>query len=189
MSGLIFVPHLDIARIERRGILTVPSEEATVACDCTRGMPRCAGLVGDNLPLEAHALGLYVYEMGKQMIAKLAARGYEWLGTPLVLHGPYVSYEFNTYLADVETAAWKDAERQDDPSKVLPYIIDRSAGSPYSDYLLIGEFLLRQVFTEVIAPDYVEATNIPKVLAVLADLSRHPKLRKYGQSLSDPVEA
>ena len=179
-TGLVFVPHLDVTPVQRRGILTVPAEDAVVSCNYPSGLP-CEGLPADNLPLAAHALGLYVYDMGKRFIDRMAARGYEWMGN-LRLHGPWPSYEFNRYLADVESSVWREAAREDDHSLVLPYVIDRAASSPYSDYLLVGDFMVRNVFTEIIVPDGIALTDLAAAQARLRDMALHPKLRSDNGS-------
>jgi len=98
-------------------------------------------------------LELHLKAMGRRFIERMAVRGYEWTGGDLRLHGPWVSYEFNQKLVDIEAVAWREAQSHDDPSLVLPFVIERAATSPYSDYLLIGQFLKRSVLTEVIVQE------------------------------------
>jgi len=150
MTALVVVPELDISKVERRGVLTVPSEDAAVSCNCTRNRP-CRGLIPGKMPLEARTLERHVLEMGTRFIERMQVRGYDLLGD-LKLHGPWVSYEFNTRLADAESATWGEAmtpnsDGDDDPAKAVGFVFER-AFSPYSDYLLVGDFLKKNVLIE-----------------------------------------
>lgn len=153
MVALVVAPDLELSKVERRGILTVPSEDATASCRCPAGQP-CEGLRLGMLPLASRTLEKYALEMADRFISRLAVRGYDLIGQEVRLHGPWVSYEFNQRLADVESSVWNEAMRRnedgdDDPAKALGFVFER-AFSPYSDYLLVGEFLKRNVLTEVI---------------------------------------
>ena len=140
-----------MSKVVRRGIVTVPDELATVSCDCLRRKP-CSGLAVRSLPLDARALELQMLSMGQRFTERMAVRGYELIGG-LGLHGPWPSYEFNKHLANIEADAWKQAEREQDLSHVLPFVFERDAASPYKDYLLVGEFLKENVLTEVIVKE------------------------------------
>ena len=135
----------------KRGILTVPNEDAAISCDCVVGR-NCHGLVVGNLPLETRTLQLYIEAMGKRFIERQRARGCEWMGE-MRLHGPWESYEFNRTVMQIENAAWRQAEQEGDLSYVLPYVIERNGTSPYSDYVLLGNFLVRNVLTEVVVKE------------------------------------
>ena len=148
MTAILVTPELDMALVQRRGVMTVPVEDATVSCLCLAGKP-CKGLIIGNLPLASRQLDLYAMEMGKRMIERLGVRGYQHVGG-LGLHGPWESYEFNQKLTDMESWAFKEAQQNDDPSLVLPFVLERDGTSPYSDYLLVGNFLFRNVLTEVV---------------------------------------
>lgn len=150
--GLIVSPELSKSLVERRGILTVPDEDATVSCPCVRRQP-CNGLSVNDLPLPARSLELYVREMGDKFIDRMAVRGFEWVGGNLKLHGPWPSYEFSRNMADVESALWREAEQQEDRSIVLPFIIEQPVQGGYSDYLLVGDFMARDVLTEIEVPN------------------------------------
>lgn len=145
--GIVIAPDLETHLVQRRGIVTVPNEDALAACWCG-ARQRCPGLSLSQLPLEMRKLEIYLLEMAKKFQSRMAVRGYELVGD-LRLHGPWVSYEFNQTLADTESALWREAEKQDDLSHVLPFVHNR-AFSPYSDYLLVGDFLKEAVLTEVI---------------------------------------
>ena len=148
--GIVIVPALETQLVKRRGIVTVPREDALAACWCQEG--RCSGLGLDNLPLEMRKLEIHLKLMADKFTKRMAVRGYELVGD-LRLHGPWVSYEFNQALADVEATLWEEAIKSDDASLVLPFIIERNAASPYSDYLLVGNFLAKAVLTEVIVKE------------------------------------
>ena len=135
----------------KKGVLTVPKEEATVSCDCATGRG-CRGLVVSDLPLEARDLQLYVEAMGKRFIERQRVRGCEWMGE-MRLHGPWESYEFNKTAMHIENEAWRRAAQEQDLSYVLPYVIDRDGTSPYSDYVLLGNFLAKNVLTEVVVKE------------------------------------
>lgn len=152
MTGIIVAPNLEKHLVVRRGILTVPQEDASVGCQCVHGRP-CQGLSVNDLPLSARPLELYVRQMGDKFIARMAIRGFQLVGQKLRLHGPWPSYELNQHLTDVESAAWGEAKRQDDPSLTLPFVFDRDASSPYMDYLLVGQFIKEAVLTEVIVKE------------------------------------
>lgn len=151
MTGILVTPELGKSLVWKKGVLTMPKEDATVSCDCVPGRP-CRGLVVRDLPLEAGPLRRYVEEMGKRFIARQAARGCEFLGE-MRLHGPWESYEFNQTAMYVENEAWKRAAAEDDLTYVLPYVIERNGTSPYSDYVLLGNFLARNVLTEVVVKE------------------------------------
>ena len=108
--GVLVAPELEKSLVQRRGIVTVPVEDATVSCPCVMGKP-CHGLLVNGLPLTARALELHMRAMGDRFIARMRVRGYEWSGKDLRLHGPWVSYEFNQRLVDVEAAIWAQAKR------------------------------------------------------------------------------
>jgi len=151
MTGVVVSPELGISKVVRRGIVTVPMEMASVSCDCVRRQS-CQGLVVRELPLTARGLELKLLEMSDLFIERMRVRGYEPVGG-LRLHGPWPSYNFNERLADIESEAWKRAEREQDLSYVLPFIIEPQASNPYSDYLLVGDFLKQNVLTEVIVKE------------------------------------
>jgi hypothetical protein len=146
------MPDLERSLVQKRGIVTVPHEDAVVNCDCALRRP-CDGLSLFDLPLSARTLELYLREMGNRFVSRMRVRGLEWVGGDLRLHGPWVSYDFNEKLADVESNAWKQAVREDDPSGALPFVFERDASCPYSDYLLVGEFIVKNTWTEVIVPE------------------------------------
>ena len=151
MTSLLVSPELGKSVVWRRGILTVPNEDAAISCNCVARRP-CRGLVVGDLPLEVRKLQLYVQEMGTRFVERLKVRGYEWLGE-MRLHGPWESYEFNKMAQNIEDAAWKRAEKESDLSHVLPFIIEKDGTSPYSDYVLLGNFLVRNVLTEVVVKE------------------------------------
>jgi hypothetical protein len=105
-----------------------------------------------DLPLEARELELHLRGMGEKFVSRMAIRGYESIGG-LVLHGPWLSYEFNTKLVDIENAAWKRAEKEQDLSHILPFVLERDATSPYKDYLLVGDFLKQNILTEIVVKE------------------------------------
>lgn len=150
--GLIVTPSLERSVVQRRGIVTVPDEDATASCNCVRRQP-CNGIEVSKLPVHARKLELYMREMGDRFINRMRVRGYEWVGGDLRLHGPWPSFEFNQKMADVESALWKQAEREDDLSHVLPFVIEQPQPGGYSDYRLVGDFMAQNVWTEVIVND------------------------------------
>lgn len=149
MTTLVITPSLEKSLIQRRGIVTVPDEDAMAACLCVKGQ-RCAGIVVNTLPLEARTLERHLRTMGDRFISRMRVRGLEWTGGDMRLHGPWPSYELNKKLADVESQAWATAERENDMSHVLPFVIEQPEQSGYSDYLLVTDFIAQNVWTEVI---------------------------------------
>lgn len=127
--------------------MTVPQEHALWNCNCALRKP-CQGFLPAQLPIELHSLGLMLLENGRLFQQKLEPRGYELVGD-LYVHGPWVSYEFNKHLADIESSAWQRAEEENDPSYVLPFVFERDAASPYSDYLLVGNFIVKNTLHEL----------------------------------------
>ena len=148
--GVITTPSLGHSLVVRRGILTVPSEDALVSCACVTGGRSCNGLQPNQLPLNAWVLEKYVREMGTRFIERMRVRGFEWVGSELLLHGPWSSYEFNRTMVDVESSLWAEAKRLDDPSLILPLVIEQPKLGGYMDYLLVGRFLKQYVLTEVL---------------------------------------
>ena len=147
MTAVVITPSLEKSLITRRGVVTVPAEDATASCECVSGK-NCHGLDVWKLPLEAQTLEKHMRMMGDRFVSRMKARGLEAVGG-LLLHGPWPSYEFNRTMADVESSLWKQAAREDDASYVLPFIIEQPEESGYSDYLLVGDFLAQNVWTEV----------------------------------------
>ena len=142
MPTIVAVPDLPIVKIVRRGILTVPIEDASVRCACPT--PRCAGLDVNTLPLTARALQKHVLGMGQRFTERMRVRGFELVGT-LRLHGPWVSYDFNNTLSDIESATLNT----ENPADSLGLVHNRAAFSPYSDYVLVGEFLKQAVLLDI----------------------------------------
>lgn len=147
MTAIVITPSLEKSLVKRRGIVTVPDEDAKVSCSCVGGKS-CDGLDVWKLPLEARTLENHMRMMGDRFVSRMKARGLEPFGG-LLLHGPWPSYEFNRTMADVESSLWKQAVREDDASYVLPFIIEQPEEGGYSDYLLVGDFIAPNVWTEV----------------------------------------
>ena len=142
MPAIVVAPDLSLVKVVRRGILTVPVEDAAARCACPS--PSCSGLDVNTLPLTARALQKHVLLMGQRFIERMRVRGYELVGT-LRLHGPWPSYDFNNTLADIESAGLNS----DDPADALGVVHNRQAFNPYSDYLLVGEFLKQAVLLDI----------------------------------------
>ncbi len=152
MVGLVITPSLEKSLVVKRGIVTVPDEDATASCLCVSGQ-NCAGIIVSQLPVESATLERYMLEMGTRFIDRMKVRGLEPVGGDLRLHGPWPSYEFSKTAADIESQAWKDAEREDDLNHVLQYVIEQPVQGGYSDYLLVADFMERNAWTEVINAD------------------------------------
>ena len=159
MPNILVAPNLEKMLVQERGIVTVPSEEALVSCFCVRSIPQpCSGLRVNDLPLQARQLQLHLFQAAMKWEERMRVRGYQLSGE-LRLHGPWPSYEFNQQLIDIESSLWAKAEAEDDPSLLLPFVVDRVATSPYSDYLLVGQFWKQAVLTEIWIPDSTEANQ------------------------------
>ena len=137
----------DLAVTNRTAYVTVPRELATVNCDCARGP--CKGLDVNGLPLTARALELELRKIGYQFVGRMEARGLQYFND-MRLHGPWVSKEFDKRMADVQSELFARAVTEEDPSLVLPFVIEDDAASPYSDYLLVGKFIMRPVPTPMV---------------------------------------
>lgn len=147
---LIVSPHREMVLAERRGTFTVPDDLATVNCNCAYRLP-CQGLSLNSLGQEHARLVTVARERAKTMRDRLALRGQALVGD-LMLHGPWVTYGFEQHLADPDSSVWNQARAQqrpdgfyDDPSKVLGLVFERDAANPFSDYLLVGHFQMREV--------------------------------------------
>jgi len=138
----------DLAVTSRTAYVTVPREMATVNCDCAHNRS-CKGLEINGLPLTARALELHLREIGYRFINRMEVRGLRYLND-MRLHGPWVSKEFDRRMVDIQSDLFARAERENDPSLVLPFVVDQGATSPYSDYLLIGKFIMRPVATPMV---------------------------------------
>ena len=138
----------DLAVTTRTAYVTVPWELATVNCDCAYNRS-CKGLDVNGLPLTARALELHLREIGYRFINRMEVRGLRYLND-MRLHGPWVSKEFDRRMVDIQSDLFARAERENDPSLVLPFVVDQGATSPYSDYLLIGKFIMRPVATPMV---------------------------------------
>ena len=153
MVGVIVTPNLEKSLIERTGIVTVPDEDATVSCSCLRGNPNCRGIRISKLPLKCRTLEQHMRFMGDKFIARMAVRGLEWVGGDMRLHGPRTSYLFNERMSDVGSPSWGEARSADDPGKALYHVFDEPDENGYSDYTLVGEFLVTNTLTEVVVND------------------------------------
>ena len=138
----------DLAVTTRTAFVTVPNEMATVNCDCALNRS-CEGLDVNGLPLTSRALELHIREIGYRFVNRMEVRGLQYFND-MRLHGPWVSREFDRRMADVKSDLFARAERENDPSLVLPFVVDQGADSPYSDYLLIGKFIMRPVATPMV---------------------------------------
>ena len=152
--NFVIAPELEQVLVVRRGILTVPAEDALARCKCPRA---CSGLAPDKLPLRMRQLELYVMEMAEKFQSRQAIRGHELVGG-LVLHGPFPSYNFNDHLSDVQSSIWNDTKPDkngdEHPEHALTVVFEREmAFNPYMDYLLVGTFLKQAVLTEVISKE------------------------------------
>src|SRR3990167_87542 len=116
----------DLAVTNRTAYVTVPAELATVNCDCAHGS--CKGLDINGLPLTARALELHLREIGHRFINRMEVRGLQYLND-MRLHGPWVSKEFDKKLADVQSELFTRAVKEDDPSLVMPFVVDEGATS------------------------------------------------------------
>lgn len=142
------VPVYGLAVTHRAAVVTVPCELATVNCDCAHNRP-CKGLDINKLPLTARALELQIRDIGYQFINRMEVRGLQYLND-MRLHGPWVSKELDKHLMDVQSDLFARAERENDPSLLLPFVRDERAASPYSDYQIVGKFLIRPVATPMV---------------------------------------
>lgn len=133
----------DLAATTRTAYVTVPREIAVVNCDCAYNRS-CRGLEVNGLPLTARALESHLREIGYRFINRMEVRGLQYLND-MRLHGPWVSQEFDKRMADVQSELFARAERENDLSLILPFVIEDDATSPYSDYLLVGKFIVRPV--------------------------------------------
>jgi len=138
----------DLAVTTRIAYVTVPRELATVNCDCAYNRS-CKGLEINGLPLTARALELHLRDIGYQFVNRMEVRGLQYFND-MRLHGPWVSKEFDKRLIDVQSELFARAMKEDDPSLVLPFVIEDNAASPYSDYLLVGKFIMRPVPTPMV---------------------------------------
>lgn len=157
MTELLVAPDLDTVLFERRGIFTVPAEDAPVRCWCTEGKP-CQGVDIDKLPQSFHAFVMWAKQMGQMFIERQKPRGFEFpLSGAMRLHGPFPSYELNQHLFDVESTSLKEAMRRDKeglehPEKALDFVFERDAFSPYVDYVFVGNFLFKDRLTDLEVP-------------------------------------
>lgn len=147
MAGLVIAPDLARSLVVERAYVTVPHEHALWNCDCALRKP-CQGFLPGQLPLELHTLETMLLEMGAKFQQKLALRGYELAGD-LYVHGPWVSMEFNQHITDIESSLWQRSVDENDPSLVLPFVFERDAASPYSDYLLVGNFIVKNTLHDL----------------------------------------
>src|SRR3990167_4958067 len=82
MTSLLVTPELGKSLVWKRGILTVPKEDAAISCDCVARKP-CRGLVIRDLPLEAGPLRRYAETMGKRRLRPAVERAEEAEGLPV----------------------------------------------------------------------------------------------------------
>lgn len=141
--------------VQRRGIFTLPVEDARLRCACPGP---CEGIEVRKIGLERRDMELLARSMEDRFVERMAVRGYELLGG-LRLHGPWPSYDFNNHLLDVESSIFSDAKKthgdgEEHPELSLGAVFEREgAFNPYMDYLLVGDFTKKGVWTEIIVPE------------------------------------
>ena len=155
MPGIIIAPNLDTVLVQRQGIFTLPAEDAIVGCNCQFKKP-CGGVDIDKLPFEVVAFFHTAKAMGSRFIERQVARGFEYVG-PMVLHGPFPSYDLNRNLADLESSRLKEAMRRDHdgfehPEMSLEFVFERDEIGNYADYVFVGDFLFKDQMTDVEVP-------------------------------------
>lgn len=156
MGQLLVIHETELCPVWRRGILTVPVEDAGVRCSCATGR-YCPGVSVDDIPLAHRALQLHVTAMGERFISGIAKLGYTFSGQPLRLHGPFPSYDLNAHLSDAQSWAFKQAQIENDPNHVLGFVFEREAFNPYADYVFWGCFFRNE---------HRRRTSLPEVATV-----------------------
>lgn len=160
MTELIIQPHIELAPIEKRGSFTIHREDARLMCNCPqkRG-DGCGGIAIRDIPLQFRNFERLCTAYGKRFIDRMRPRGFEFVdGADLLLHGPFPSYELNKNLADVTSGEWARAmyrDKADDlehRERVLPFVFEVDPLGEFVDYVLVGTFLMRDVYTEIEVP-------------------------------------
>ena len=150
MPQLLVFPETTLHKVQKRAIVTLPNELATVRCQCPS--KTCPGIQVNGLGHEHQQLQRDVLGIGNAFIERMGVRGFHHIGSSLWLHGPFVSQELQNHLVDIGSSRWQDAERLDrrwaaagfpgdtHPEEMLPMVYDQPRGSPLCDYYLYGWF-------------------------------------------------
>lgn len=159
MTGIIVAPDLGKGLVRREGIFTVSAEMKTLMCLCSPFNPRsgpCGGLEINKIPLPYRQFQMVVEMAGKRSINRQAARGFDWYGGDLELHGPWPSLDLSNTMQDAESPFWTNIENPDKngdqhPEKALAGIISQT--NNLLDYQLAGDFLFKDRMTDLEIPD------------------------------------
>lgn len=155
MPGIIVAPDLGKALARREGIFTVSAEMKTLMCLCSPFNPMagpCGGLDIMNIPLPYRQFQLAVIEAGKRFINRQAARGFEWYGGDLELHGPWPSLDLSKTMQDPEAPYWTNIENPDKDGEVHPEKALAGIITPTNnllDFQLAGDFLFKDRMTDL----------------------------------------
>ena len=173
MTAILVAPDLDKAVMQKTGIFTLSKADASVAgkvigCNCPDRIGNnkdtsqgCSGFRVEQIPLQYRKFDLLARQMGQRFIERQKVRGFEWMNTPLRLHGPFESYDFENTMVDVDSPVWSSAAQRDKADnfehreRVVPLVFERPVGAanPKVDYQFVGEFLFQDFLTDLELPN------------------------------------
>lgn len=127
MTEILIAKDLMPRKVQRRGVITVEAEMATLVCK---------GMRIDDIPLHHRRLELVLREAATRMIARQAVRGVKYYDHDGVhVYGPFPSYEFNDHLVDIDTFDERDSQECANLTRPTPQVI-----GAFADYLIVISF-------------------------------------------------
>ena len=159
MTAFVVSQSLEKALVVKRGTVQIEAVDAKASCLCSENvlMGNCPGIRLTALPAEMHAMEYHLRGVQDMFIERQRARGYEFTGMEMPLHGPFASYDFMHVMVDVNDSRLADAAKQDrngdeHPELALPVVFERQENG-FRDYVFVGRFIKQAELTEVILDD------------------------------------
>lgn len=157
MPGIIVAPEVQKARMLIQGLFSLRSEDADLECNCPQRRGNgCGGIEIASIPLTFRAFELLCNENAKKFLRSMHARGREWTGSPILLHGPWPSRTSN--LVDIDSPQWDGAMRRDKgdgaehPERILGFVGNPADKHEWMDYVLLAQFEVNDIYTDLEAP-------------------------------------
>ena len=157
MANIIIAPEVLKATVQIQGIFSVHREDADLECNCPqRRGAGCGGIEVAQIPLLFRKFELLCKENADRFIERMAARGRVWNNTPILLHGPWPTRVGG--LSDIDSSVWDSAMQRDKsdgwehPERALAFVQDARDAYVRMDYVLLAEFELDDIFTDLEVP-------------------------------------
>lgn len=134
---VIVRPSLGLSKVQRRAVVTFPTEMCTLRCDPVHGMRL------KQIPLEHRRLQIVLSQAFDKVTERMRIRGYELVWADDVhVYGPWPSRLFHERLIQPDEITAPEQARS------LVHRVDTTP-QEFMDYLLVANWLHKDVVTEV----------------------------------------